>query len=38
VNVTRTFYGGTPLVSTVNVNGQAQTSVDTVSLNFRYKF
>jgi long-chain fatty acid transport protein len=38
VNVTRTFYDGTPLASTVNVNGQAQTSVDTVSLNFRYKF
>ncbi len=38
VNLTRTFYGGTPAAGIINTNGQAQTSVDTLSLNFRYRF
>jgi long-chain fatty acid transport protein len=38
VDVTRSFYAGTPAAGTVAVSGLAQTNVDSLSLNFRYTF
>jgi long-chain fatty acid transport protein len=38
IAVTRTFFDGTPLTSTVAVNGTADSSTSTVSLNVSYAF
>jgi long-chain fatty acid transport protein len=38
VDVSRTFYGGSAAQGTVVTSGVAQTSADSISLNFRYKF
>jgi long-chain fatty acid transport protein len=38
VDVSRTFYGGSAAQGTFVTSGVAQTSADSVSLNFRYKF
>jgi len=38
VNIAKTFYGGTPAQGTFVTNGIAQSSADSLSLNFRMKF
>jgi len=38
VDITRSFYGGTPAAGTVSINGLAKTDVDSISLNLRYTF
>jgi long-chain fatty acid transport protein len=38
IAVTRTFFDGSPLASTVRVNGTAESSVSTVSFNVQYAF
>ncbi len=38
ISVVRTFFDGTPVASTMRVMGTAQSSVDTLSIAYRYAF
>jgi long-chain fatty acid transport protein len=38
IDITRTFFGGTPLQATTSIKADVESSVDTVAFNLRYKF
>ena len=38
IALTRTFFDGTPLASTVNINSDVRTVVNTISVDFHYAF
>lgn len=38
IGLTRTFYDGTPLASIVNINSDVSSMVQTIAVDFRYRF